>query len=268
MLDWIGKAPVERYAPAPEVPDQRPAAGAQDATDFGEPGRRVVPVVQRQGAHDYVECSVGERHRRHVTDDELWLVSVARSIRSGPLDHGRVEIQTCDLESVLTGQQNRQTSWPAAHLEHLRPLGRDRRDVGGDASGEGAQQEAMTERVVEGSVADEDPPGRTLPHRAPGVSHHDSGANGDRPEHDHDGSGPRTHEVSEEGRAKKWSPLWSSTCSSSAIGSLPASRNGLSVERVTVGDGHGNPNARPVAVLPGVTGMGHLCSLVARVKER
>ena len=62
----------ERMGPStgPEVPDERPAARAQDAADLGQSGRRVGPVVHRQGADDQVERAVGEGQRRHVVDNE------------------------------------------------------------------------------------------------------------------------------------------------------------------------------------------------------
>jgi hypothetical protein len=56
----------------PKVPDQRSGAGAQDAADLGQAGRRVGPVVHRQGADDQVEGSVGERQVGHVADEERW----------------------------------------------------------------------------------------------------------------------------------------------------------------------------------------------------
>ena len=65
VLDRVGQVRVawsEWMGPdaGSEVPDQRPGAGAQDAADLGQAGRRVGPVVHRQGADDQVEGSVGE----------------------------------------------------------------------------------------------------------------------------------------------------------------------------------------------------------------
>jgi hypothetical protein len=45
----------------PEVPDERPTTRAQHSADLGQAGRRIGPVVHRQGTDNQVEGSVGER---------------------------------------------------------------------------------------------------------------------------------------------------------------------------------------------------------------
>ena len=144
----------------PEVPHQRPAAGAQDAADLGQPGRRVGPVVHRQGADDQVERSVGERHRGHVTYHERrpGLVSIgwAGGVGSCPLDLAGSRVETGHLEAVLASQPDRQTAGSATHLEHPGPVRGNRRYVRGDAADQRAQHDPA-QRVVDDGVADEAP---------------------------------------------------------------------------------------------------------------
>ena len=77
----------ERMGPdaGPKVPDERPAAGAQDAADLGQAGHRVGPVVHRQSADDQVERSIGECQGGYVADDKRWpaLVAVPRAVGVG-----------------------------------------------------------------------------------------------------------------------------------------------------------------------------------------
>jgi hypothetical protein len=81
----------------------------------------------------------------------------------------------------------------------------------------------VAQGVVEPCVSDEDP-ARDLPaEAAAGVSHDDEHAECGGSTEQHQGrSIPRDHEALPDGRAKKWSPLWSSSRASSAIGSFPA----------------------------------------------
>ena len=90
MFDRVGRVRVawsERVWPdaGPEVPDERPGAWAQHAADLGQAGRRVGPVVQRQGADHEVEGAVGERQRGRVADQERrpTLATRARSTMAG-----------------------------------------------------------------------------------------------------------------------------------------------------------------------------------------
>jgi hypothetical protein len=110
----------------------------------------------------------------------------------------------------------------APNLEQSRAVRSNRGDVGRDTSEEGPEQEPVAERVVEGGIADEDPARYLLAHRAASVPpDQDHAAHGDGSEQGHECSRPRGHDAFEDGRAKKWSPLWSSTCASSPIGSFP-----------------------------------------------
>jgi hypothetical protein len=95
----------------PEVPDEHPAARAQDAADLGQAGRRVGPVVHRQGADDQVERAVGERQRGHVPDEKRGPALVAVpwpvGVGAGSSDHGWVQVEAGHLEPVLTAQPER-----------------------------------------------------------------------------------------------------------------------------------------------------------------
>jgi hypothetical protein len=143
----------------PEVPDQRPAAGAQDAADLGQAGRWVGPVVHRQGADDQVERLAGEGQGGHVADQKRWpaLVAVPRTVGvgSGTGDHGRVQVEAGHGEPVVAGQPERQVAGSAPDLEDLGAGGGDRRDVGRDAFDERAEQEPA-QGVVDAGIANED----------------------------------------------------------------------------------------------------------------
>ena len=117
MVDRIGQVGMawsERMGPDPgtEVPDQRPGTWTQHAADLGQAGRRVGPVVHRQGADHQVEGSVGECQGGHVAEDKRWpaLVAVPRAVGvgSGASDHGWVQVQAGHVEPVLAGQPDRQ----------------------------------------------------------------------------------------------------------------------------------------------------------------
>jgi hypothetical protein len=150
MVDRIGQVGMawsERMGPdpGPEVPDQRPGTWTQHAADLGQAGRRVGPVVHRQGADHQVEGSVGECQGGHVAEDKRWpaLVAVPRAVGvgSGASDHSRVQVQAGHVEPVLAGQPDRQVPGSAADLQDLCAVGGGRRDVGRDAPVERAEQE-------------------------------------------------------------------------------------------------------------------------------
>jgi hypothetical protein len=65
-------APSQQQRPGtrPKVPDERPRTRTQDAADLGQAGRRVGPVVHREGTDDQIECAVGKWQGRHVPNDE------------------------------------------------------------------------------------------------------------------------------------------------------------------------------------------------------
>jgi hypothetical protein len=92
--------------------------------------------------------------------------------------------------SVLASQPDRQAAGPAPHLQHADTLRGHRRDVGGDAPQEGAEQDPVSHRVVDRGIPDED----ASRHPAPGVrsaevTHHGEGCGGSgRRERDHEPS--------------------------------------------------------------------------------
>jgi hypothetical protein len=86
-------------------------------------------------------------------------------VGSGSLDHGRIEVDTCHVEAVLASQEDRQLAGPAPDLQHSGAVRGHRRDVGGDAPQEGAEQEPVDDRVIDGGIADED----ASRHPSPGV---------------------------------------------------------------------------------------------------
>ena len=140
MVDRIGQVAMARSErmgpdPGPEVPDQRPGTWTQDAADLGQAGRRVSPVVHRQGTDDHVEGSVGASQRGHVADKKRWPAPVAVpwavGVGSGASDHGRVQIQAGYGEPVA-GQPDRQVAGSAADLQNPCAGGGGRRHVGGD----------------------------------------------------------------------------------------------------------------------------------------
>jgi hypothetical protein len=105
-----------------------------------------MPQVARtqQRPDDQVERSVGECQGGHVAHKERRpaLVAVPRAVGVGlgAGDHGRVQVQAGHGEPVA-GQPDRQVAGSASDLEDLGAVGGDRRDVGGDALGERAEQE-------------------------------------------------------------------------------------------------------------------------------
>ncbi len=126
LLVGIWRVSVELYPARPEVPYERATAGAKNSGDLHQTSGGVGPMVHRQRAHDEIERSVGERQRGHVADDERWPAGAddpAAGVGPSPFDHGRIEIETGDVEAVLPGEQERQPAGPAPHLEDPRALG-------------------------------------------------------------------------------------------------------------------------------------------------
>ncbi|HEU4397311.1 MAG TPA: hypothetical protein VFU54_05670 [Actinomycetota bacterium] len=175
----------------PEVPDERPVAWAQHTADLGQAGRRVRPVVHRQGADDQVERPVRECQRGHVADQErrlaLTAVPAAVGVGSSASDHGRIEVETGHVKPVLAGQPDRQVAGPATDLEDLCPGRSDRRDVGSDAPQELAEEEPA-QCVVGAGMADEDASQHPVPSGGPAAVSHDGDGRGGRSEQNHEPS--------------------------------------------------------------------------------
>jgi hypothetical protein len=116
-------------------------------------------------------------------------------VGSGALDHGPIEVETGHLQAVLASQPDRQAAGPAPHLEHPCAVGGDRRDVGGDAAEERAEQQPA-QRVVGDGIADEDSPRHPSPRGGTAAVPHDGDGRSGRAEQDHERSRSTHHSSS------------------------------------------------------------------------